>query len=146
MTYKIENVSGCSKKLSFNFETIDLTAEIKAAVSKKQRTVSLKGFRKGKAPVAVVEKMFGPQVEYEALNQFVQTQFFNVVQKEKLKVVGQPSFENMKYDQGKSVSFDAMVEVFPEINLKDWKEIQSDFNPIDDKHQYAYTYQTFVKI
>ena len=35
---------------------------------------------------------------------------------------------------------------FPEINSNDWKEIQTEFNPIDDKHQFAYTYQTFVKI
>ena len=35
---------------------------------------------------------------------------------------------------------------FPEINSDDWKEIQTEFNPIDDKHQFAYTYQTFVKV
>ena len=42
-------------------------------------------------------------------------------------------------------SFDADA-FFPEINADNWKEIQSEFNPIDDKHQYAYTYQTFVKV
>jgi dihydrofolate reductase len=35
---------------------------------------------------------------------------------------------------------------FPEINPNDWKEIQSEFNPADDKHQYTFTYQTFVKV
>jgi len=122
MSYKVESVNGCTRKIVFNFETVDLTTEIKAAVMKKQRNVNLKGFRKGKAPVAMVEKMFGPQLEYEALNQFVQTQFFEVVKKEDLKVVGYPSFDNMKYDKGKSVSFDATVEVFPEIALKDYSK------------------------
>jgi dihydrofolate reductase len=42
-------------------------------------------------------------------------------------------------------SFDADA-FFPEINSDEWKEIQSEFNPIDDKHQFAYTYQTFVKV
>ncbi|PZX92406.1 dihydrofolate reductase [Flavobacterium aquariorum] len=42
-------------------------------------------------------------------------------------------------------SFDADA-FFPEINSGDWKEIQSEFNPIDEKHQFAYTYQTFVKV
>ena len=41
-------------------------------------------------------------------------------------------------------SFDADA-FFPEINFNDWKEIQSEFNPIDDKHHFAYTYQTFIK-
>ncbi len=35
---------------------------------------------------------------------------------------------------------------FPEIDSKEWKEIQAEFNPIDEKHQFAYTYQTFVKV
>ncbi|REG96253.1 dihydrofolate reductase [Flavobacterium aquicola] len=35
---------------------------------------------------------------------------------------------------------------FPEIDSNEWKEIQTEFNPIDDKHQFAYTYQTFVKV
>lgn len=35
---------------------------------------------------------------------------------------------------------------FPEIDSNDWKEVQTEFNPIDDKHQFAYTYQTFVKV
>ncbi|PJJ10591.1 dihydrofolate reductase [Flavobacterium sp. 1] len=35
---------------------------------------------------------------------------------------------------------------FPEINSDDWKEVQKEFNPIDDKHQFAYTYQTFIKV
>jgi len=35
---------------------------------------------------------------------------------------------------------------FPEINLREWKEMQSEFNPIDDKHQYAFTYQSFIKV
>ena len=42
-------------------------------------------------------------------------------------------------------SFDADA-FFPEINSDNWKVIQTEFNPIDDKHQFAYTYQTFVKV
>ena len=42
-------------------------------------------------------------------------------------------------------SFDADA-FFPEINPNEWKEIQTEFNPIDEKHQFAYTYQTFVRI
>jgi dihydrofolate reductase len=35
---------------------------------------------------------------------------------------------------------------FPEINLREWKELHSELNPVDDKHQYAFTYQTFVRV
>lgn len=119
MSYVVETVNDCTKKLVFKFETLDLTSEIKTALVKKQKSVNLKGFRKGKAPLAMVEKMYGPQVESDALNTFVQTQLFDAIQKEDLRVVGYPAFENMKYDSGKSVSFDALVEIFPTVKLND---------------------------
>ncbi len=120
MSYTVKSVNGCTKKLEFNFATLDLTKEIKAAVVRKQAQTNMKGFRKGKAPLAMVEQVYGPQIESDALNQFVQTQLFEAVNTEKLKTVGYPQFENVKYDSGKSVSFDAVVEVFPEIKLGDY--------------------------
>ena len=120
MSYTVKNVNGCTRKIEFNFATLDLSKEIKAAVVKKQSSTNIKGFRKGKAPLAMVEQVYGPQIESDALNQFVQTQLFEAVTKEKLKTVGYPSFENVKYETGKSVSFEAVVEVFPEIKLADY--------------------------
>ncbi len=120
MSYTVKSVNGCTKKLEFNFATLDLTKEIKAAVVRKQSSTNMKGFRKGKAPLSMVEQVYGPQIESDALNQFVQTQLFEAVTKEQLKTVGYPTFENVKYDSGKSVSFDAVVEIFPEIKLADY--------------------------
>lgn len=123
MSYSLENVNGCTKKLVFKFDSLDLSEQIKIELTKKQRSVSLKGFRKGKAPLAMVEKMYGPQIENEALNNFIQTQLYEAVSKEDLRVVGYPKFENMNYDSGKSVSFDALVEIFPEVTLKDMSSL-----------------------
>ena len=117
MSYQIVDVNGCTKKLSFNFEKLDLTTEIKNALVQKQKTVSLKGFRKGKAPLSVVEQMYRPQVESDALNSFIQNKMYEAITKEDLRVVGYPNFENMNYDAGKSISFDAVVEIFPEVKL-----------------------------
>lgn len=123
MSYTVETVNGCTKKIIFNFATLDLTNEIKTALVKKQKSANLKGFRKGKAPLAMVEQLYRPQVESEALNSFVQNQFYEAVQKEELRVVGYPSIENMKYEPGTSVSFDALVEIFPEVEIKDMSKL-----------------------
>ncbi len=123
MSYKIENVNGCTKKLSFVFDKLDLTQEIKVALTKKQKEANLKGFRKGKAPMAMVEKFFRPEVEHEALNRFVQNKIFETIDSEKLRVVGYPSLDNVNYQAGQSVSFDAMVEIFPTFELKDMSKL-----------------------
>ncbi|MFT6604468.1 MAG: trigger factor, partial [Bacteriovoracaceae bacterium] len=135
MSYKIEDVNGCTKKIVFNFETLDLTTEIKAELTKKQKTVNMKGFRKGKAPLAMVEKLYGPQLEFEALNQFVQNRLIEAMTKEELNPVGQPNFEDMKYDAGKSVSFNAIVEIFPEVELKDMSKLSFKKEKVEVKEE-----------
>ncbi|MFZ8932764.1 MAG: trigger factor [Bacteriovoracaceae bacterium] len=119
MSYSIQDINGCTKKLSFEFEKLDLSEQINKAVKEKQKTANLKGFRKGKAPLGMVQKLFGPQIESNALNEFVKQQFFDAIEKENLKMVGYPTFENMNYEAGKKVSFEAKVEIFPNVELKD---------------------------
>lgn len=135
MSYKIEEVNGCTKKIVFTFETLDLTKEIKAELVKKQKTVNMKGFRKGKAPLPMVEKLYGPELEYEALNQFVQNQLIEAMTKEELNPVGQPSFEDMKYEAGKSISFNAVVEVFPKVELQDLSKLSFKKDKVEIKDE-----------
>ena len=124
MSYTVETINNCTKKLVFNFETLDLSTQIKTEIQKKQKTVSIKGFRKGKAPLSLVEQVYGSQIENEALNSFIQSEFFQAVTKENLKVVGYPTFENMNYKKDDSVSFDALVETFPEFELEDYSNLE----------------------
>ena len=124
MSYTVETVNGCTRKLVFSFESLDLSKQIDEAVKKKQKEANLKGFRKGKAPLKMVHDVYGPQIESDAVNNFIQGEFFEAVTKEDLRVVGYPSFENMNYKKGESISFDALVEIFPTVELKDYTSLE----------------------
>ncbi len=123
MSYIIENVNSCTKKLVFNFDKVDLTKEIKEALIAKQSSANLKGFRKGKAPLEMVQKLFGPQVENDALYRFISDQYYQAVKKENLRAVGYPQFGNTKYESGRNVAFEATVEIIPEIEIKDYSKL-----------------------
>jgi len=131
MTYKIEEINGCTKKLIFSFEKVDLASEIESAVKEKRKSANLKGFRKGKAPLPVVQKIYGPQIESEALNKFVQKEFFDAVKKENLKVVGYPSFDKINYESKESISFEAIIEIFPDFELKDFGSLEFKKEKVD---------------
>jgi trigger factor len=122
MSYTIQNVNDCTKKLIFNFEKVDLSKEIKAAVLAKQADSNLKGFRKGKAPLDMVQKMFGPQIENDALHRFISNEYFEAVKKENIRAVGYPQFGNTKFEADKTVAFEATVEVIPDFELKDYSK------------------------
>lgn len=121
MSYTIQDVNGCTKKFIFNFDKVDLSKEIKAALLAKQQNSNLKGFRKGKAPLEMVQKMFGPQIENDALYRFISNEYFEAVKKENIRAVGYPQFGNTKYEAGKTVAFEATVEIIPDFELKDYK-------------------------
>ena len=130
MSYSIENVNGCTKKLVFTFENVDLTTQIASALKEKQKNANLKGFRKGKAPISFVQQVYGAQVENDALYRFVSEEFYKAVKEEDIRAVGYPQFGNTKYEQ-KNVSFEATVETFPEIEIKDYSKYS--FKKEDDK-------------
>lgn len=134
MGYSVENVNNCTKKILFNFENVDLSAQIKKALQEKQKTANLKGFRKGKAPLAMIQKMYGPQVENDALYRFVSEEFFKAVKEEDIQAVGYPNFSNTKYENDK-VSFEATVETFPDFEIKDYTkyEFKKDDDTVTEK-------------
>lgn len=121
MSYTLEEINGCTKKINFSYENVDLTKQIEEALKEKQKESNLKGFRKGKAPLSMVKQVYGPQVENDALYRFVSQEFYKAVQEEKLKAVGYPTFANTKFENN-NVSFEATVEIFPEVTIKDYSK------------------------
>jgi trigger factor len=122
MSYSIEEINGCTKKLLFTFESVDLTTQIDTELKEKQKNANLKGFRKGKAPINFVKQVYGAQAENDALYRFVSEEFYKAIQKEEIKAVGYPTFSETQFTDGKSVSFDATVEIFPEVSVKDYSK------------------------
>jgi trigger factor len=130
MSYTLEEINGCTKKINFSFENVDLSKQIDEAIKLKQKESNLKGFRKGKAPIAMVKQVYGPQIENDALYRFVSQEFYKAIQEEDLKAVGYPSFEDTKFEND-NISFAATVEIFPEVNVKDYSKYS--FTKQDEK-------------
>lgn len=130
MAYTVEQVNGCTKKLKFNFDDVDLSSQIQSALKERQKSANLKGFRKGKAPLSMIQKVYGPQVENDALYRFVSQEFYKAIQEENIRPVGYPNFDKTNYEEGSKVSFEATVETFPEVEIKDYSKYE--FKKEDD--------------
>jgi trigger factor len=92
------------------------TAEDQAARKYASR-VRLPGFRPGKAPAAMVRKKFGEAIRQEALQSLVQEAYKEVIEREKLKIAGEPHVHAVQFDEGKPLTFELHLEVRPEIKL-----------------------------
>jgi len=91
-------------------------AEDKAA-RRYASTVRLPGFRPGKAPATVVRKKFGEAIRQEALESLVRDAYEEFVEKESIKVASQPHVHDLKFEEGKPLTFELHLELRPTINL-----------------------------
>jgi len=127
MSIKVEKISGCKTKLEFNVDSNIFDEAIDKAFEKKIVDVEIKGFRKGKVPRRIFNERFGEESLYEeAMNIVINDQYIEAVTKKKLQVVGNPELkvDFASVGRGKDLKFTIEVEVWPEVKLGQYKEIE----------------------
>jgi len=92
-------------------------AENQATTAYQQR-VRLPGFRRGKAPAAIVKKQFADDIRQQVLQEVIRDSWSAAVKQESLKPIADPHIHNLKWDQGAPLTFEFHVEVRPDINLE----------------------------
>jgi trigger factor len=121
MQVRIEDVSPVEKKLLVEIPWEVVSAKLGQAYRDLGREVALKGFRKGKAPRAVLEQVYGRRVNAEVAVQLVRESFFQATSEHKLAAVAEPRVEaGGQIQKGQPFSFAAIVEVRGEVTPKDY--------------------------
>ncbi len=109
--------------IEFAVDAATFENAVNAVYNRKKANITLPGFRKGKAPKSLIEKMYGKGFLYEdAVNDLLPAAFEEAVSESKLEIVGSPSFEIVSIDDNGLV-MSAAVELKPEIEIKDYKGI-----------------------
>lgn len=118
MNVQVEDLGKNMVKLTVEVEAEALDAAIKSAYNKQKNKISIPGFRKGKVPQAMIEKMYGPDVFYEdAANAMLQAQYPAAVEQSGVEVVSRPTVEVTQIEKGKPFIFTAEVAKRPEVTL-----------------------------
>lgn len=118
MNVQVEDLGKNMVKLIVEVETETVGAAIKSAYNKQKNKISIPGFRKGKVPQAMIEKMYGPDVFYEdAVNIMLQTQYPAALEQSGVEVVSRPTVDVTQIEKGKPFIFTAEVAKRPEVTL-----------------------------
>ncbi|MCI9102470.1 MAG: trigger factor [Lachnospiraceae bacterium] len=98
---------------------------IKAAYKKNKNRFMIPGFRKGKAPQHMIEKMYGPGVFYEdAAEEAIDQTYADAMKDSELEIVSRPEISIVQIEKGQAFIYNAMVAVKPEVTLGEYKGIQ----------------------
>ncbi len=126
MLVNVENLSPVKKKISFEIPAERVSKEIEKVYEEIKRTVSIKGFRKGKVPRAIIEKHYSDKMQSDALKNIINDTYFKALIDKKILPVSQPEFESDPLKPGEPFQYVAVFETAPEIELKEYQGIQVD--------------------
>ena len=124
MQVSIESSTGLERQLKIGIPADKIDQEVTARLQKATKTVSIKGFRKGKVPLKVVKQHYGRGVRQEVVGEIVNSSFYEAIQKEELRPVGQPRIDDIKDAEGQDLEYLAIFEVYPEVELADLKKVK----------------------
>ena len=118
MNVQVEDLGKNMVKLTVEVEAEAVDAAIKAAYNRQKNKISIPGFRKGKVPQAMIEKMYGAEIFYEdAANELLQKNYPTAVDESGVDVVSQPTVDVTQIEKGKPFIFTAEVAKRPEVTL-----------------------------
>lgn len=125
MSVQVEKLEKSMAKLTIEVSAEEFEASLNKAYQKNKGKITLPGFRKGKAPRAMIEKMYGAGVFYEdAANDLIPDAYEAAAKESELEIVAQPSIDVTQMEKGKAFIFTATVATKPEVTLGEYKGIE----------------------
>lgn len=132
MSLQVEKLEKNMAKLTIEVSAEDFDAAIQKAYLKNKGKISIPGFRKGKAPRKMIEKMYGAGIFYEdAVNALIPERYAQEADNCDLEIVSQPKIDVVQVEAGKPFIFTAEVATKPEVVLGEYKGIQVEAQKVE---------------
>ncbi len=126
MEYNVVDISSSEKEVEIKLNYDEIKNEIEEEVKKQTKKIQVPGFRKGKAPISMLKKMYGDAFEYEASEKIANTFFWKVAEENQFKPIGQPSMTDLKFEPEKELSFKVKYEIIPLLDIQNYKGLTFD--------------------
>ena len=125
MSLQVEKLEKNMAKLTIEVPAEEFDAAIKNAYNKNKNKFSIPGFRKGKAPLAMLEKMYGAGIFYEdAANEVIDASYPKAEEESKEEIVSTPEIKVTQIEKGKAFIYEATVALKPEVTLGEYKGVE----------------------
>ena len=117
----MNQLSDSMQEVEVNLKYDEILIEINDAYNEERKTISIDGFRKGKAPMGMVKKLYGEAIEFKASEKIANKKFWDAVDLQSLKPISTPQMVDLDFVPGDKLSFKVKYEIKPKLNLKNYK-------------------------
>lgn len=127
MSLQVEKLEHNMAKLTIEVSAEELEKALQGAYNKQKKNISIPGFRKGKVPRQMIEKMYGAEIFYDdAANELIPKAYSDAYEECELNIVSQPDINVVQIEKGKPFVFTAEVATKPEVTLGEYKGLEVD--------------------
>lgn len=125
MKLTVEKISPVQKKMTIEIEPEKVSDKFNEAIRYLKQNVSIKGFRKGKAPRAVLEREYGPQIKNEVMEKLVQENLPKAIEEADVIMLLEPALDTVsELVDGNTFTFSVLMDIAPEFDLPEYKGIK----------------------
>ena len=124
MNVTVEDLSSVKKKLNVEIPAEEVARELDKAYGQLKKTAKIKGFRPGKAPRSVLERLFRKDIHADVSSRLIQDSFIEALKETDLKLVGTPKVDPPELSAKEPYRYEALVEVSPEIKDIDYRGVR----------------------
>lgn len=117
MQVSVETTQGLERRATITVPADVIENEVKRLLKDEYRNRRINGFRKGKVPPNVLQKLYGKEARARAASNLMQSKYFEAMMQEKINPVGMPAIEPKVNEEGKDLEFVATFEVYPEVKV-----------------------------
>ncbi len=125
----------CKKELVIEIPVDVVRRETQTVTDQYRKLARIPGFRKGHAPASLIQTRFSKDIQSEVVQSLLPKFFETAVKDQKLSVVGQPHFDELKFENDKPLTAKASFEVYPTFELKEYKGLAADEEPAATKDE-----------
>ena len=124
MDVKVNQISDISQEVEVNLNYDEISPEIQEAYKQESKSIQIDGFRKGKAPMSIIKKLYGEAIEYKASEKIATKKFWDVVNEKKLKPISTPHLIDIDFQPGTKLFFKIQYDIKPTLDLKNYKDLE----------------------
>lgn len=125
MLKTVEDISTTKKRLKIEIASDTIESEIKDSLEKVRQRAKIPGFRPGKAPLSLIEKRFGKEIEAEVLEKVIPEKYNAALREASLSPVGMPELEEkFEFKRNTPLNLSFIIEVLPKIENLDYENIK----------------------
>jgi len=140
MKVEINNISSVKQEIKIFIDADVALKEYQKSLQKFKKFVSIPGFRKGKAPLALIERTYADYAKQEFFDQNIDKYFKEALDQEKINPVNQGTLEEVDWEKGKDLTAKFSFEVMPEIAVENYKNIEIPFEAEQFKNEMVDDY------